>query len=181
MLGRRAFYGRDRRQEVSDLVQEVMVALLEHDARLLRAWDEGRGLSLENFVGLVCEREVASILRSGRRMPYRSPEEDINDYDQLPDTQPSVDAALMSQDMVIAILDEARTSLSHLGLEMLERIILAQEAPEKIAHEMNMSPDAVYAWRSRLSKLLRTIALRLDPKSSSTLKVVSPQSEKPHD
>src|SRR5687768_1618744 len=62
--------GRDLRQEVEDLTQEVFVALFADDARALRLWDPARGASLANFVGLLAEREVASILRSGRRSPW---------------------------------------------------------------------------------------------------------------
>ena len=50
--------GRDPRQEVQDLVQEVLVSLFEHDARELRRWDPTRGRSLESFVRLVARRST---------------------------------------------------------------------------------------------------------------------------
>src|SRR5262245_1194983 len=63
--------GRSVRQEVEDLTQEVFASLFEDDGRILRAWDETRGLSLKNFVGLVAGRQATSILRSGRTTPWR--------------------------------------------------------------------------------------------------------------
>src|SRR6185295_14407505 len=50
--------GRNLRQEVEDLTQEIWVALFASDARVLRSWRAERGLSLENFVGLVSERHA---------------------------------------------------------------------------------------------------------------------------
>src|SRR5262245_35497898 len=58
-------------QEVEDFTQEVFLAIFDHDARVLRAWEPGRGASLGTFIGMVAEHQVASILRSGRRAPYR--------------------------------------------------------------------------------------------------------------
>jgi DNA-directed RNA polymerase specialized sigma24 family protein len=58
--------GRDVRQEVEDLSQDVFLTLFSRDSRVLRDWQPERGLSLESFVGLVAERQVLSFLRSGR-------------------------------------------------------------------------------------------------------------------
>jgi RNA polymerase sigma-70 factor (ECF subfamily) len=73
LLARRALRagGRNMRQDVEDLTQEIWIALFSNGARVLRSWQAERGLSLENFVGLVSERHVASFLRSGRRNPRR--------------------------------------------------------------------------------------------------------------
>ena len=73
--------GRDVRQEVEDLSQEVFLALFARGGRVLRAWEPERGLSLENFVGLVAERQVLSFLRSSRRNPW--PEETAFAEDEL--------------------------------------------------------------------------------------------------
>src|SRR5690348_16540813 len=73
---------RDLRQEVEDFTQEVLAALFEDHARRLRSWDPARGLSLENYVGLVTERGVASRLRRGRKNPFfeePSPEEALEE------------------------------------------------------------------------------------------------------
>lgn len=47
-----------------------MVSLFTDQGRALRAWDPARGLSLENFVGFVAERQIASILRTAKRSPW---------------------------------------------------------------------------------------------------------------
>src|SRR4029077_16697505 len=63
--------GRDVRQEVEDLCQDVFLALFQRDAHVLRAWRPERGLSLESFVGLVAERKVFTFFRNGRSNPWR--------------------------------------------------------------------------------------------------------------
>lgn len=79
--------GRDLRQEVEDQSQEVFLALFSRDAHILRSWQAERGLSLENFVGLVAERQMLSFLRSGRRKETTA--FDGNDLDaESPDGDP---------------------------------------------------------------------------------------------
>ena len=45
--------GRDIRQEVEDLSQEVFLQLFAEGGRVLATWQPERGLTLLNFVGLV--------------------------------------------------------------------------------------------------------------------------------
>src|SRR5262245_29160958 len=58
LLRRAGAAGSRLRQDVKDLVQEVFVALFEGRGRILLGWDPRRGLSLDNFVGLVAERQA---------------------------------------------------------------------------------------------------------------------------
>lgn len=157
LLRRRRPDGRDTRQELPDLVQQVFVALLENDARILRTWAPERGMSLENFVGLVAEREVLSIFRSGRRTPFdRATEE-------LPETlgDSTLDARTLSKELLMHLVDQIRTELSPQGLVLFERIVVQEEPPATIASSLGMSLDAIYAWRSRLLRRLRAIASEL--------------------
>ena len=62
------------RQDVEDLAQDVFLRLFEENGRVLRSWDPARGLSLENFAGLVAERHAISTLRTGKRNPWREDE-----------------------------------------------------------------------------------------------------------
>src|SRR5215208_3506308 len=73
LLARRSQCAGDRnvRQEVEDFTQDIFLSLFARDAHVLRSWRAERGLSLENFVGLVSERQVVSFLRSGKRNPWK--------------------------------------------------------------------------------------------------------------
>lgn len=145
---RRNKSGRDVRQEVEDLAQEVFAALFDEDGRALRAWDASRGLSLANFCGLVAEREAASILRSGRRSPWSADPTDTDDLER----------DLARREQLELLVDRVREALSPRGLEMFERLVVREESVEAVCAATKMSPDAVYAWRSRIGKLVRALA-----------------------
>jgi DNA-directed RNA polymerase specialized sigma24 family protein len=155
---RRTRGGRDVRQEVEDLAQEVFASLFESDGRILRAWDPARGLGLASFCGLIAEREVSSILRSGRRSPWSADptEADVLEKDLEP--EPNFEARLATREQLELLVDRVREELSPLGLQMFERLVVQEEAVESVCAATGMKPDAVYAWKSRLGKLVRKIA-----------------------
>jgi len=158
LVRRKARAGRDVRQEVEDLAQEVFAALFENDGKVLRAWDPKRGLGLPSFCGLVAEREVASILRSGRRSPWSADPTDAEVLEKDLDPTPDFEARLATREQLELLVDRVRESLSPLGLEMFERLIVQEEAAETVCAATGMKSDAVYAWKSRLGKLVRKLA-----------------------
>ena len=173
---RRGGSGRDVRQEVEDLAQEVFAALFEQDARILRAWDPSRGLTLAGFCGLVAEREAASILRSGRRSPWTEDATASEDLEQNVGTAAGVELHVASREQLDRLIERLREELSPLGLEMFQRLVVEEESVESVCQTMKMKADAVYAWRSRLGKLARKIALELaasDPRVPAGEKAVS--------
>jgi DNA-directed RNA polymerase specialized sigma24 family protein len=157
-LLRRAAGGRSTRQEVEDMTQEVFVALFENDGKVLRSWEPERGMSLANFTGLVAERQVAAILRSGRRSPWTEDPTLSDELDRPGDDVPGPEDLVASQELLAVLLDGVRAALSPKGLDLFERLYLREESVEAVCAATGMSPDAVYAWRSRLGKLVRTLA-----------------------
>jgi len=161
-LTRRPLAGRDVRQEVLDLAQEVFVVLFADDGRILRAWDPARGASLKNFVGLVAEREVLSILRSGRRSPFS---EDPTEGDVLTERRGGgrdLESDVASRDFATVLLARLEAELSPLGLQIFEALWGRQLSVEETAALLGMSHDAVYAWQSRLKKKARALADALE-------------------
>jgi RNA polymerase sigma-70 factor (ECF subfamily) len=157
------------RQEVEDLAQEVFAALFENDGRALRAWDPRRGLGLASFCALVAEREVSSILRSGRRSPWAADPTEAEALERDLDPEPGFEARLATRQQLELLVDRVREALSPLGLEMFERLVVQEEAVEAVCAATGMKTDAVYAWKSRLGKLVRKIAHEIsisDPKVS---------------
>ena len=65
--------GRDPRQEVRDIVHDVLVMLFDNDARELRRWDPDRGRSLDSFVRLLARRRAVRILGRRRTDPWKEP------------------------------------------------------------------------------------------------------------
>lgn len=164
---RRLASGRDARQEIGDMTQDVFAALFAHDGRALRAWAPERGLSLANFVGLVAERHVASMLRSGRRNPWRDIPEERDRLDEEPEGAPLPADVVGSRQELERLLDRLRESLSPRGLELFHRLYVREEPVDEVGAALAMTREAIYAWRSRVTKLLATLAAEMAEDAAS--------------
>ena len=161
LLRRGGARGRDARQEVEDMTQEVFLSLFDDDGHALRAWVPARGLSLANFVGLVAERQVSSILRSGRRSPWTEDPTDAEALDVSAGSVAGPEGGVVSRDLLAAVVERVREELSPKGLILFQLLVVDEASVEAVCAEMSMLPDAVYAWRSRLAKLVRRVATEL--------------------
>lgn len=149
------------RQEVEDLTQQVFERLFSHEGRALLAWDEQRGLGLAQYVGLVAEREVVSILRSKRKSPYTErPTEEAQLEDSTRDHD-ATEANLLTRQMATTLCKRLEGSLSPLGFRVFELLFCDESSPEAVCRELGMSTDALYAWRSRIRKTARELAIEL--------------------
>lgn len=154
--------GRDTRADVEDLVQEVFAALFANDAKALRAWDPARGLSFDNFVGLLAEREVASILRSGRRNPWTEDPTLDTTLHALDDGGPTPESRVTSKQRLDHLLERLHERLSPLGRQYFDLLYVQERSVSEIAEQTASTPDAIYAWRSRLKRLLGQLSNELD-------------------
>ncbi len=158
--------GRDPKQELDDLTQEVLAALFANDARVLRSWDASRGLSLLNFVGLVTERQVAAIFRTGKRSPWTEDPTLSSELDDMDGELAQPDAGLASREVLTVLLARQRERLSPLGLHLFQQLIVDESPVAEVSAATNMSMDAVYAWRSRLSRLIRVLGSELEKEAA---------------
>ncbi len=162
--------GRDVRQEVEDLSQDVFLALFSRDGHVLRTWQAERGLSLENFVGLIAERQVLSFLRSGRRNPWKEDAsftaEELET--EAPESGPEETAA--SREYLALLLDRLREELSPLGWRLFELLFVREMSQSEVEAASGLSADAVYAWRSRLRRLSQKLLAELSEHRASARK-----------
>lgn len=149
--------GRDVHQEVADLAQEVFLILFINDGKVLRSWQPQRGLTLENFVGLVAERQTVSLLRSGRRSPWKEDPTLEADLDQHAASQPEPEVAAASRDQLRRLLERLKVELSPLGRQLFDLIFVQELDVGEVERKTGLSADAVYAWRSRLRKVARRL------------------------
>ncbi|HJK92238.1 MAG TPA: sigma-70 family RNA polymerase sigma factor [Polyangiaceae bacterium LLY-WYZ-15_(1-7)] len=154
--------GREVRQEVRDLTQEVFVALFADDARVLRRWDGDKGLSLPNFVGLVAEREAGAILRSKRRSPFTDEPTEGAALERRSGAARSVEREVGARDLLRALLARLEEELSPLGAQIFDLVWRQQKSTEQVCAELGMSKDAVHAWRSRIMKKARALRAELE-------------------
>ena len=146
--------GAVRRQHLLDLVQDVFVLLLERQGRVLRAWDPGRGLSLEGFVGLVAEREALTFRRVGRRSAWaENPTDDIADGH---DERPSPEASAEAREQLQLLLDYLSERLSPHAAQLFEALYANNLPLAEVCSRFGMTADAVYSFRTRLKRLVAT-------------------------
>lgn len=152
--------GRSAAQEVEDMTQEVFLSLFDDDAKALRAWNPER-LPLRAFVGMLAEHQVASIMRSGRRRPWREEDEGAVEPDTVSTVASEPESIVASNELLSTLLARMRAELSPKGLELFQALVVDEQAVEDVCAAHGMTRDAVYAWRSRLTKVVRKIAIEL--------------------
>ncbi|MES1205864.1 MAG: hypothetical protein ABUS79_08000 [Pseudomonadota bacterium] len=145
-------------QDAGDMVQDVFLALFQADGKALRAWDPARGMSLDNFVGLLAQHQVVSILRSGRTTPWREEPTENEHFERLGAPAATPEAVTSSREDLRALMDRLREGLSPRGLELFQRIIVDEEPLESLLATTGLTRDAIYQWKSRLFRTVRTLA-----------------------
>lgn len=163
LLARRSLLagGRSVRQEVENLSQDVWVALIDRDWRVLRSWEPERGLSLPNFVGLVAERQVLSYLRNGRRNPWKEEPSFTDDELEPEDPGSGPEPIVASREQLSLLYDRLREELSPLGWHLFDLLFIQELSQAEVQAATGLSAHAVYQWRSRLRGLAKKLAAEM--------------------
>jgi RNA polymerase sigma-70 factor (ECF subfamily) len=143
---------RDVRQEVEDLTQETFLMLFADDGKVLRSWDPQQGLSLPGFVGLVAQRRATSILRTGKRSPWKE-DPSLDQALDGPSSASGPEEVTTSRDLLLKALRRLREELTPLGWRLFDLLFLKELSVADTGRTAGLSHDAVYAWRSRLRRL----------------------------
>jgi len=144
------------REEVEDLTQDVFVALWANEQRELRRWRPERGLSLENFVGLIAERQTFSYLRSGRRNAWKEEPTPNEDLDR-PLNQSGADEIVINKEQLELLEKRLSDRLSEQGWWMFILLFEKDLSTEEVMAVTGLTRDAVDAWRSRIRRLAREL------------------------
>lgn len=159
--------GRDLRQELEDLVQEVFAALFEKGAKALRMWDPARSLSFGGFVGFLAEREVSMRMRTGKRNPWTEDPTMDEHLVSLSGNESTVEATIISRNLLARIAERLRERLSPRGRQYFQLLFVDNLDIQEVAHETGTTPAALYAWRNRLSKVLRELKAEIEREEDS--------------
>lgn len=144
---------RDARQDCSDLVQDVFVALLARDATVLRSWDPQRGAKLETFVRTVARRYVLGVLRTRSRNPYAIEPIEVEQLDAIEAAEAAIDARLDAR----GLLDQLDAGLDERGRQLFRSLVVEDRPTDEVAREAGMTRNAVYAWSARLGRKLKAL------------------------
>lgn len=151
---------RDPKQEVRDLVHEVLLGLFEDDGKALRRWDPERGRSLESFAQLIARRRVPRMLSGGRGNPWADAPVDPSDVETVDETDLARRLEQRNQlDQVLAAMHAKMSDRDH---ELFDLVFVRELTPDAVAEQMEMSRGAVNAWAYRMRKLARTVAIAAD-------------------
>ncbi len=167
LIRRGSVAGRDVRQEVEDLVQDVFAYLFDSDGKVLRQWEPEKGMGLRGFVGLITERRVASALRSPKRSPFTREEPTATadaDGVSIEPAAPAHDGperVALNRDAMRTVVERMERALSPMGFRVFRLLFCEERSPVDVQEELGLSADAVYAWRSRIRKTARVLAAEL--------------------
>jgi hypothetical protein len=149
--------GRDARQELEDMTQEVLCLLFRDDARILRAWDPARGLSLLNFIGLVAEREAARILSSDRRSPWALEPTEEGALERAAGTTEGLEPLVASRQIIDLMYQRLVRDLSPKAIELFRLLVVEEHPVEEVIAFTGLEAGVLYTWRSRLLKRARLL------------------------
>ncbi len=149
--------GRDLRHDLEDLVQEVFAALFANEGRALRAWNPERGLGFLSFVGFLAEREVGMLMRTRKRNPWTEDPTVDDTLATLGGCSESPENQIHSRDLLHRICERMIERLSPRGRRYFQLLYVDDQPVKVVAEQTGASSDALYAWRSRLGKLLRQL------------------------
>lgn len=158
---------RQPHQELEDVSQSVLLALFADRGRALREWDPARGRELASFVTMLAHRETVSVLRSRRRSPWTEHPTLLEELDRNEVSRMGPESEAISRDMLSALAVAMREHLSPRGAEVFDLMFLQGLPVEEVCDVAGMTPDAVYAWKSRIAKKLRELFAALTRAPSS--------------
>jgi RNA polymerase sigma factor (sigma-70 family) len=155
----------DHRQDLVDLIHDVLEKLFKEDGALLRSWDPALG-PLAAYVGSIAENLAKSKLRKRREELSISV-----DDEQEPAPQSSQDphGQVEARELYRAILDGMRARLTTPWQEqMFQMIVIDALSVDEICGKTGMKPDAVHQARTRFRKLGEDVRDRVmsDPERS---------------
>lgn len=151
-------------QQRDDLAQETLLAFFSNDAALLQRWDPERGLKLERYAALIADRRTISFLRGLKPTEHATPLDDEQGQDFLGGVEPSPSPQrwLESHQTLQLLLAGLSERLSPLGRQLFDLLYVRDLSVEQISRETGMTADAIYAWRSRLRRQMRSILQQLE-------------------
>jgi RNA polymerase sigma factor (sigma-70 family) len=163
-----AGHGRDARQDVKDLVQEVLVSLFEQDCRELRRWDPARGRALDSFVRLIARRKAARILGQRKGNPWTDQPVDPQTLDDDESEGDALLHQLEQRDALGSVLDALYARMDDRDIELFDLLFVQERDPAEVAESLGITRGAVNAWAYRTRKLARACVLEQNSKVASS-------------
>lgn len=147
-----------KNEDIEEVAQGVFVTLFERDAVALRGWKPDRGMSLENYVGMIAERRAISALRRRRRAEVPLVVETLEAHQgALSDPARGAEPRVEHRQLLRRMLRRLEETLSPGAWRIFELRFIDELEIDEIHQETGLSPDAIYAAISRLRRQARGV------------------------
>jgi len=147
-----------RLNESDDVVQTVWWVLWRDDARVLRAYSEARGASLEGYVGMVAEREAGHALQrvtALRRGTQSTSSLSADDAPEVASAQASPEATALARDQLSALGAHLSATLSARARLVLALLYVDGRSAEEAARCLGTPIQAVYTAQHQIRAAAR--------------------------
>ena len=149
--------GRNVRQEIEDLTQEVFEKLLADGGRRLLAWSPEQG-SAQAFFGVVTQRLVINCFESRTRNPWTElPVESTTLERASCDGDCALERLVFSRQVLSVLADRMLSGLSKRDQRLFELKYVHQADAETVQAELQIGRDAYYQASRRLKQRVRVI------------------------
>ncbi|MFO0762048.1 MAG: hypothetical protein U0359_36750 [Byssovorax sp.] len=131
-----------------DCTQHVLATLFEQNWHKLRLWDARRG-PLVAFIRMIAVKETAGWwVKRAKRAEVVDP--DV--ADERPDPAPAQDRLAISREELRRIHEGMKKERSALCWTMYLLLFVDDLSVDEVRERMDMSEDAVFAWRMRIRR-----------------------------
>lgn len=161
--------------QARDLVQEVWLVLVKDGFAQLRSWDPARGATLEGYVSMVVDREIANRHAQVHAKKRAGQDQQHAEIDELADFALSPECMAVDLTSAHALWEHLARSLPTRGKEVLVCLCLEHKSPEEVAGSLGVDRQVVYNWRHEIRRRARKYMLDTNQSRSLQRKSMEPQ------
>jgi len=146
--------GRDVRQEVDDLLQDVFAKLLDDGGRRLLDWAPERG-SAAAYFAVVARNEVSNILSSRVRSPWTEQPTEAESLEGHVTNGGALERRLEARRELAELGRRLQEGLNERDQRLFRLLHVEQREPAEVCEELGVSANALSQAKRRLRKRLR--------------------------
>lgn len=148
--------GRNGRQEVQDLVQDVFVILFKDNGKTLRAWRADGGRKFGSFVRLVAKRRLLSVMRTRTKNPWPDEPTDNETLDRSVRAS-EVDSAVGFREELEILWEKLSRWFGDEDHRLFRLFFVEGLSIDEVETMTGKNRQALYSWRRELRKFARSV------------------------
>lgn len=148
--------GRNGRQEVQDLVQDVFVILFKDNGKTLRSWRADGGRKFGSFVRLVAKRRLLSVMRTRTKNPWPDEPTDHETLDRSVRVS-TVDSSVGFREELEVLWEKLSRWFGDEDHRLFHLFFVEGLSIEEVETMTGKNRQALYSWRRELRKFARSV------------------------